>query len=180
MTLTLPFFREAPLPGVLQKTDPAQLLCRSPPRGQRRCASTGRSCARPILRQVQRLPPFCAATEGGVAGIILNMRICAIFRSRAASAKSRQSTSPRRVIILRRPCRLHGICPRSSRHAADFRFRPWLRAEADPASTFRRFRSFRSFRAPPRGKSRNSQSRGNKPRRAAFGQKKSPARGRAT
>ena len=86
MTLTLLLFKEIPLPGVLQKTDPTQLLCRSPPREQRRCASTGRSRARPILRQVQRLPLFCAATEGGVAGIILNMRICAIFRSRAAFA----------------------------------------------------------------------------------------------
>lgn len=97
MTLTLPFFREVPLPGVLQKTDPAQLLCRSPPHGQRRRASTGRSRARPILRQVQRLPLFCVAPEGGVAGIILNMRICAIFRSRAASAaKPAADVSPPR------------------------------------------------------------------------------------
>ena len=68
-----------------------------PPHEQRRCASTGRSRARPILRQVQSLPPFCAATEGGVAGIILNMRICAIFRSRAASAaKPAADVSPPR------------------------------------------------------------------------------------
>ena len=180
MTLTLPFFREAPLPGVLQKTDPAQLLCRSPPHGQRRRASTGRSRARPSSGRCSVFRPFAPPQKAESQALSLIRRI---FRSRAASAKSRQSTSPRRVIVLRRPCRLHNVCPRSSRHAADFRFRPWLRAGG--RSGFRvplllPFQSFRSFRAPPRGKSRNSQSRGNKPRRAAFGQKKSPARGRAT
>lgn len=120
-----------------------------PPHEQRRCASTGRSRARPILRQAQRLPLFCVAPEGGVAGIILNMRICAIFRSRAASAaKPAADVSPPR----HRP---PPAMPPSQRLPAlitprrRLPFPAMLRAGgADPASTFRRFCLSRASAVP--------------------------------
>lgn len=179
MTLTLPFFREAPLPCVLQKTDPAQLLCRSPPHGQRRCASTGRSRTRPILRQVQRLPLFCAAPEGGVAGIILNKKdfpfprgLCQKPAADVSPPRHRpppaMPPSQRLPALITPPTSVSG-------HGLRTGGRSGFHVPLLPP-----FQIFRSSRTPPREKSRNSQSRGNKPRRAAFGQKKSPARGRAT
>ena len=163
MTLTLPFFREAPLPGVLQKTDPAQLLCRSPPRGQRRCASTGRSCARPSSGRCSVFRPFTPPQKAESQALSLIRRI---FRSRAASAKNRQSTSPRRVIVLRRPCRLHNVCPRSSRRRLPF-----------PAMAPRRGRS--GFHVPPLPPFQNSAA-GKKSQQAPAGRlraKKKPRTG---